>query len=1081
MAEPIITNWGLRAFYGAGLEPLREHLVDRIRARPMPPRDNEIVVVQSQGMRQWLEMRIADAFSVAGSLSMPFPGRLGQEVAAWLGIPAPERDAFSRDALMWRIDVLLRELDTADVRYAALAPYLAASDDRMRFVLAARIAGRFDDYQLFRPELLEEWEAGEPGTGSPHAVWQAALWRTLYEGAGAHQARQIATVLERLRSAAPGSLARVPRRISVFGISSLAPRFIELLAALGKHSDVCVYAAVLPETAQHPLAAAFGAQGRALRQLLVEAGAQIEDIGAPQAKSATLLGALRQELVTGDTGDSPLVLAPDDASLRVHLAHGKTRELEVIRDQLYDAFASDATLRPDDVLLLVPDVTEWGPTVNAVFNVPTDGPAPIPCSVADRRSREGPAADALLRLLALEGGRLAHSELFSVLQLPLARVAAELEDSAVERLSALTRDANVRWGYDEHAVEEIGLPITDAPTWRRGLDRLLMGVAAGRLDDEVLGVLPQAGDTTGDAESLAKLSRWVDRIGELLEDWRRERTLEEWSATFSRLVDDFLRSETQRDREQILALQTAVRALTEQARAGRHTLRVSFGVARDWVESALEDDSAGGGFLSGKVTVAALKPMRSLPFRVIAIAGLDDASFPRRDRQLAFDLIAQFPRPGDRSLREDDRQLFLDLLLAAKDRLILTFTGRAARDNSPRAPSVVLDELLDHLDRRTGDSARKLLVVEHPLQPFSERYFTGAGESRLFTYSRTAANAAESRASGTGDGMPFITSELPPADAVPVSEITLRDLREFWENPSRWFCQQQLGLWLPDSADDTSVDSELFSLDAMQQGGVRHQMLKSELAGRRELERESRTMIAGGTLPPGALGAIWHGTLSDEVALVAAAMPAGESTSATLRLEGSGWRLEGAVDQIVGDTRWVLRAGSFRAKHRIHAWVEHVVMCAARQCGEDVPTHTKLIGATNERGVRTLQTDELGDVPNAAAIVEGWVAVLAKGRKRALPFFGNAGAALLDARPSGAVDDAKPKRKSSKAPEDPVEKGMKAAKKAFVRSQYNAFGDDGDAYVSLCFRGEDDILEKYRSEFLQLADALCPGGKLPWA
>jgi exodeoxyribonuclease V gamma subunit len=215
MTELIATNSGLRAFFGAGLAPLCEHLVDRIRTRPLPPRDNEIVVVQSQGMRQWLELKFADAFSVAGSLAMPFSGSLGKEIAAWLGMPAPERDAFSREALTWRIDSLLGELNAADKNYAALAPYLAVSDDRMRFGLAARIAGRFDDYQLFRTELIEAWEAGEPGSDSPHAVWQAALWRTLCTGAGDHRARQIATVLERLRSAAPGSLARIPQRISV--------------------------------------------------------------------------------------------------------------------------------------------------------------------------------------------------------------------------------------------------------------------------------------------------------------------------------------------------------------------------------------------------------------------------------------------------------------------------------------------------------------------------------------------------------------------------------------------------------------------------------------------------------------------------------------------------------------------------------------------------------------------------------------------------------------------------------------------------------------------------------------------------
>jgi exodeoxyribonuclease V gamma subunit len=212
--------------------------------------------------------------------------------------------------------------------------------------------------------------------------------------------------------------------------------------------------------------------------------------------------------------------------------------------------------------------------------------------------------------------------------------------------------------------------------------------------------------------------------------------------------------------------------------------------------------------------------MRSLPFRVIAVAGLDDGVFPRRERRAAFDLLEHERRPGDRDLRSDDRQLFLDLLLAAGARLILSYSGRAVSDNSPRAPSVVIDELLDHLDRRSAGSARASLVVRHPLQPFSPSYFAAGRDPRLFTFSHAQALAASATAQRAETEPPFVAPDgvLGLADASPLFELTLRDLADCWMNPSQFFCRRVLR----------------FSLDGDGGGG-------SDKAARRRARRRSAT------------------------------------------------------------------------------------------------------------------------------------------------------------------------------------------------------------------------------------------------
>ena len=492
----------MNVYIAPRLGVLRDHLLARLRAAPLPPRDTEVIVVQSQGMRQWLTLAMADALGCAGSVELPFPTRFVRSLAAAVGMSEHDVDPFSREALTWRVDALLREVDLGDPRYAAVSRYLSGGDDRMRFGLAAQVAARFDDYQLFRHDLLEAWERGEHRLDSRHEQWQAALWRALCANGEEHGAHRLTRLLAHTDTAAPGSLA-LPSRVSVFGVSSLPPRIIELLAAIARHTEVAVYAALLPDhsasAAAHPLAMAFGSQGQVLQRLLVAQGATVvalsdESVSGPD----TLLVRLQQELAGADDrdaeGSSALTFSVDDTSLRVHAAHGKLRELEIIRDQIGEALVTDRTLRPHDVLVLVPDISDWAPLVQSVFGA-NDGSVNLPFTVADRRRRDESVATAVLRLVSLEGGRLTHSEVFGVLEQPAIYSAAGLDAGQVEYLARVTRAANVRWGYDDDALDRLSLPVADMPTWRTGLDRLLLGQMTGAAPEPVLGVLPHAGDS----------------------------------------------------------------------------------------------------------------------------------------------------------------------------------------------------------------------------------------------------------------------------------------------------------------------------------------------------------------------------------------------------------------------------------------------------------------------------------------------------------------------------------------------------------------------------------------------------------
>ena len=1060
----------IQLFTASQLSPLLAHLADDMQRAPLSPLESETIVVQSQGMRRWLTLELADTLGCAASLTLPFPAAFMHDLARRQELGRAARDAgdgFSREALVWRVESLLRALPHDDV-YAPLQRYLHDNDDRARFGLAERIADRFDDYQLYRSDVLASWEAGDDVPGTPHARWQAAIWRTLCRDgldATPHAGARLRQLIAVLRGVAPRGL---PARVTVFGVSTLPPLFMEVLAAMSTHIPVAVYSSALTPSPAHPLAQALGEQSREFIDVLRTLGAQHTVLDAVSRRNSSLLHRLQGELTVGTSGTAPIPLDGADASLRVHSAHGGMRQLEIVRDQLLDALRADPELRPHDLLLLVPDAGTWAPLVDAVFGVNEPDTPRIPYRIADRAvRREDLAAAALSQLLAMQGGRLTHSDVFELLANPLVHEAAELSEAQVDALASLTHAANTRWGYDAASRASIGLPAYEAASWRASLDRLLIGIATGRHDDLVLDVLPHVGDTAGDAAGIARLAEWVDALAALLEGWDAPRSLTSWIASIEAATDMLFGVAEQRDAGAVATVVGVLDTLRTLALEAASDGVLPFGVVRDWIDGQLDGDGDGfgSGFLAGGLTVAALKPMRSLPFRIIAVVGLDEGVFPRRDRRSAFDLLEHERRSGDRDLRSDDRQLFLDLLLAAGDRLILTYSGRAVSDNSPCAASVVIDELLDHLDRRSDGAARRTVLVEHPLQPFSRQYFAAGRDPRLFTFSTAHARAAQASLQERATDVPFVTAPIVHTEraAAPTFELTIAELADCWCNPSKYFCRQALGFTVGDG-DDAADDEELLVPDAKAQGSVKARLLAAALDGDSDTARAVRRLQGEGALPPGTLGAAHASTLGQTVADVLALVPMElDARIVPVSVSAADWRVSGTLGGVRGTTRYVVRAGGVRALHEVRAWIEHLVMCAAHATADDpatvaaTPVTTVLIGvdAKKAKVVDTLQAPH-----DAMAVLAELVAAARAGRESPLAFFPSAAMAWLKAYRGNQ------QLRKNASPKDPREE----ARRAFddEGTWGGVAGDHADAHVALCFRGIDPLVERW-DEFEQLA------------
>ncbi|MBX3026203.1 exodeoxyribonuclease V subunit gamma [bacterium] len=1044
-------------------EALVDALAELVATPPADPFAPEVVVVQGRGMARWLGLELARRLGIWANPAFPFPRAFIEQVAAaMLGTPPEASMVYAPEGLAWAIAAELpRQL--AIPRFAPVGRFLAADRDGSRLLpLARRIADLFDQYAVFRPDLVLRWEEG----GGDPGDWQPALWRALVARIGSlHPAARARDLLAALgRGAAPAM--PLPARASIFGLATLPPLYVDLLAALAERVELHLFALTpsrdywgdLPSARERRRAlAAAGADAEALHldappllvslgrvgrdfQRLFEARVDYQDDPVDRYRdpgTGSLLAALQSDLLDlRRRGDEvpPLAQAVDDASIAIHACHSPMREVEVLHDRLSALFAADPTLRPHDVIVMTPAIDTYAPLIDAVFTSP-DRPR-IPYAIADRRARATrDVVDAFLRALDLLAGRLPASGVLDLLALEAVHERFGIAAEALDTVRGWSEAAGVRWGADAAHRAAEGLPACDENTWRFGLDRLLLGTALPSGGEPLwAGVLPY-GDVEGsEAELLGQFAVYVETLSGFRRRVATAHTPDEWRDLLGELLAAIaLQKPAYAD--QHATVLGVLAAIAERAARAGFTAPLGLAALRRLLEDELAVESAPLGFLTGAVTLCELVPMRTVPFRVVALVGLSDGVFPRVARPLAFDHMAQAPRAGDRTPRDDDRYLFLEAVLAARERLLITYVGRSITDNSELPPSVVVSELLDAIDatvtrppRPDGSvpRARDGVVHHHPLQPFSPSAFRGDGLH--LSVARSQFKGARALCGPRREAPPFLVAALPAAAS---AVLTLEALVDFFANPSRWFLRERLQLVLP-REDEAVDDREPIELLPLEQWEVGQKLLTGCLAGGEATAMYPR-LRASGLLPhgtPGRTEVDQHWEMAAAIAREARAQgiaELGDPIDVSLSIDGT--TLSGVLPG--RGRRGFVQAQYSRVGggRELELWIRHLMLNATLDPG----AVSVLVGRA-EKGA-DMATVRFAPVASAAAHLATLVGLFRLGQSRPLPFF---------PKTSREYVAASRRRRAT------FESARKAAGKAFVGREKMP-GDGADASVRLLY------------------------------
>lgn len=983
------------------LEALMEFIVERERLDD--PFEPEMILVQSTGMAQWLQMTLSQKFGIAANIDFPLPASFIWDMFVRVLPEIPKESAFNKQSMSWKLMTLLPQLLERE-DFTLLRHYLTDdSDKRKLFQLSSKAADLFDQYLVYRPDWLAHWETGHlvEGLGEAQA-WQAPLWKALVEYTHElgqprwHRANLYQRFIETLESATtcpPG----LPSRVFICGISALPPVYLQALQALGKHIEIhllftnpCRYywgdikdpaylAKLLTRQRRHsfedrelplfrdsenagqlfnsdgeqdvgnPLLASWGKLGRDYIYLLSDLESSQELDAFVDVTPDNLLHNIQSDILELENravagvnieefsrSDNKRPLDPLDSSITFHVCHSPQREVEVLHDRLLAMLEEDATLTPRDIIVMVADIDSYSPFIQAVF-----GSAPadryLPYAISDRRARQShPVLEAFISLLSLPDSRFVSEDVLALLDVPVLAARFDITEEGLRYLRQWVNESGIRWGIDDDNVRELELPATGQHTWRFGLTRMLLGYAMESAQGEWQSVLPYD-------ESSGLIAELVGHLASLLMQlniWRRglaqERPLEEWLPVCRDMLNAFFLPDAETEAAMTL-IEQQWQAIIAEGLGAQYGDAVPLSLLRDELAQRLDQERISQRFLAGPVNICTLMPMRSIPFKVVCLLGMNDGVYPRQLAPLGFDLMSQKPKRGDRSRRDDDRYLFLEALISAQQKLYISYIGRSIQDNSERFPSVLVQELIDYIGQShylPGDEAlncdesearvKAHLTCLHTRMPFDpQNYQPGERQSYAREWLPAASQVGKAHSEFV-QPLPFTLPETVP----------LETLQRFWAHPVRAFFQMRLQVNFR-TEDSEIPDTEPFILEGLSRYQINQQLLNA-LVEQDDAERLFRRFRAAGDLPYGAFGEIFWETQCQEMQQLAdrviACRQPGQSMEIDLACNGvqiTGWLPQVQPDGLL---RW--RPSLLSVAQGMQLWLEHLVYCASGGNGE---------------------------------------------------------------------------------------------------------------------------------------------------
>ena len=907
------------------------------------------ILVQSYGTGQWLKLQVAKQLGIAANLECLLPAHFIWKLYQNL-LDIPDLLPLQDDLLAFRLMARLQE-----TKEPALKHYLSQPGDAdLRcYQLAKQLSQVFEQYLMYRPDWILDWQMGEdPIVNNPQA-WQASLWQSLInqepELTEVHRAALHRRLMTRLNDEI--NIKELPERLSIFGIASLAPLQLETFRRLAELIDVDIYfmnpcqhywgdivsnkikshrsvqQLLKPSSSDplndyshvgNPLLASMGQQGREFLELLLEQSETQTVEHFSEDHPTTALGLLQADILEltfgGEFAADPKPeikkLSHDDHSIQFHSSHSKAREIEILLDQLREMIRSHH-VNPSDIIVMAPAIDDYVPLIKASFT------GNLAFGIADQsRKNQSTILSSVITILTLGHSRLTNVEIMGLLEVPAIARKFGIKAADIEQLEEWISDTGIRWEWDGATkAANWNVPAIDQNTWQFGIQRMLLGL----MMEQQQGLYQQRMPydmSSGDIPLLEKLLSLLKELNSLRKQLLQAKTPEQWRLLLRQILNDFYLCW---DTEvlDLDYLKSQLNKLLEDLESCQLNQPISLDFITYWIQKKINEPASSMRFISGGVTFSTMVPMRSIPFKVVCLIGMNDGEYPRKRAVSPFDLMARTEyRKGDQSRRQDDRYLFLEALLSARQILYISYQGRNARDNKLCPASVLVGELKDYCNQVFSP----IPVTDHPLQPFSTRYYQ---DTNLPTFVQEWYSGLVSE-KGT---RAFVNSQPLP---LPENQLNnLQELVQFYRHPGRYFMKQRLNVSL-EATTDFLNENESFNQDPLEKYQLTHSALTALISGSSEATWTDE-QIASGTIMDNPAGlSLARSNLSQAKLLLNQINPyqGDDLKSYQATAELSSGPLIGEVTLVGEQHRLYFRAGLLARRHLLGPWIEHLFLQA---------------------------------------------------------------------------------------------------------------------------------------------------------
>lgn len=917
-----------------------------------------LVVVGANTTKDWLKETIAKDKGIVANISFSNPNDCIVVLTKILGITKSTNDLLHPVQINW---LLFSELGSEKFKsnFPEIAKYYY-DNELKRFALAEKVTLLFDKYQSLKPSLISNWNNLNFEPSNPDEIWQCFLWRAIIiktESGFSGRSKSIQSILQIFRNKDQkinDLITKLPS-ITFFGQIEYSEELILLLEALSNHVKVNVfrieYAFDENENNQNRLVNNFGVFMKNQKELFANTKKEIIPLGTHDDSKSSLLGTLKSNILKNNGIEKQSI----DDSITINNCFSINREVEVLYNYLLKQFEEDASLGARDICVMIPNLSDYSSAIHTFFN---SSKYEIKYTLYESNTNleESPYA-ALLALLDLDLDNLTSEEVLKLLDYTFLRTKFEFSEdlSTVRRAVGL---ANIKHGIDGNPNLE-----TNLVSWRYGLKRLMYGIC---IKEE--GTLIQDGNTDFytvnqfegvNANEIIRLYYFVEQVIKFIEDRSISKTIKEWVEFITQTTEHFLNTA-----EFDLTFFFMNLGKIDELSSYLEDEVIPFSVMQHFLKSILNEMENGSKTGTSGVRFTSLQPMMTAPAKIIAFLGMNNADFPRKQTNLSFDLASEV-----RSQADLEKQLFLNSLLAADEKIYISYIGQSVKDNSSIPPSTVVDELMSAINPLLIETCKiDDFVTKHPLHGFSSLYNSNE-HPNLIRYFSEDDPVNIQKVAANNESVDFS------------NEIQINDLYRFLADPIKWYYNKILGIYYNEE-DATLAETELFSLNHLEKWIIKDEVLNLPDFDENNLEAYRLEKVKKGSLPLSKTGKLvlqqTHKEL-EELKVLFGDITKGISRIVELeKLKFGKYQLIGNVDSVYGNTLAFGTVSKDKYKYRLLAFIQYLALVANSK--EAIQLCYLHIESNSVKAVSGILKED------AIAILENWCRYFEIGQKKILPF-----------------------------------------------------------------------------------------------